>query len=105
MLPASILSIRQKKAAEAEKQKREAAEAEAKKQETIKRLDPKPKPPAWYVGVREGKQYWNGKFYGDKKRGWRVYLDNKEHKIAAEDKDAYEKWRQELEEWQSFWKD
>ena len=62
-----------KKAAE-EQQKKEAAEkTEAEKQEKIRRLDPKPNPPEWYRKLRDSKKYWNGKFYGNNKRGWRVY--------------------------------
>lgn len=90
---------------EAEHQKEAAAKAEADKQARIARLDPKPKPPEWYAKLRESKRYWNGKFYATDKRGWRVYLDGEETRVADEDKDRYEKWRAELKEWQEFWKD
>lgn len=94
-----------KKAAE-EQQKKEAAEkTEAEKQEKIRRLDPKPNPPEWYRKLRDSKKYWNGKFYGNNKRGWRVYLDGNETKVSAEDKERYERWRAELKEWQEFWQD
>lgn len=94
-----------KKAAEEQQQKEAAEKAEAEKQEKIKRLDPKPNPPAWYKQLRESKKYWNGKFYGNDKRGWRVYLDGDETKVSAEDKERYERWRDELKEWQDFWQD
>ena len=50
-------------------------------------------------------QYWNGKFYGDDKRGWRIYLDGEPLKVANGDKASYEKWRADLKDWQDFWKD
>ena len=93
------------KAAEEQRQKEAAAKAEAEKQARIKRLDPKPNPPEWYKTLRESKKYWNGKFYGNDKRGWRVYLDGNETKVATEDKERYERWRAELKAWQEFWQD
>lgn len=94
-----------KKAAEEQQQKEAAEKAEAEKQERIKRLDPKPNPPEWYKQLHESKKYWNGKFYGDEKRGWRVYLDGNETKVSVEDKERYERWCAELKEWQDFWQD
>ena len=85
--------------------KEAAAKAEAEKQERIKRLDPKPNPPEWYRQLRKSKKYWNGKFYGNDNRGWRVYLDGNETKVSAEDKERYERWCAELKEWQDFWQD
>ena len=94
-----------KKAAEEQQKKEVAEKAEAEKQERIKRLDPKPNPPEWCRQLRESKKYWNGKFYGDEKHGWRVYLDGNETKVSADDKECYERWRAELKEWQDFWQD
>lgn len=94
-----------KKAAEEQQEKEAAEKAEAEKQEKIRRLDPKPNPPEWYKQLRESKKYWNGKFYGNDKRGWRVYLDGNETKVSTEDKERYERWRDELKEWQDFWQD
>ena len=93
-----------RQAEEVELQKVAAEKAEAEKQARIDRLDPKPKPPEWYAKLQASKQYWNGKFYGDDKRGWRIYLDGTEVKVAVEDKEHYENWNAELKEWHEFWR-
>lgn len=93
------------KAAEEQRKKEAAAKAEAEKQEKIRRLDPKPNPPEWYKQLCESKKYWNGKFYGNDKRGWRIYLGGEPIKVASDDKTRYEKWRADLKDWQDFWKD
>ena len=93
-----------RQAEEVERQKVVAEKAEAEKQARIDRLDPKPKPPEWYAKLQASKQYWNGKFYGDDKRGWRIYLDGTEVKVAVEDKEHYENWNAELKEWHEFWR-
>lgn len=95
----------QRKKEEEQRKKEAAAKAEAEKQEKIRRLDPKPNPPEWYKQLCESKKYWNGKFYGDDKRGWRIYLDGHPTKVTRENKELYEKWCSELKEWQEFWKD
>lgn len=92
------------KAEEARRKEEEAVKAAAKKKEQIDKLYPRPKPPEWYVTLRESKQYWNGKFYGDDKRGWRIYLDGTEIKVTVEDKECYENWNAELKEWHEFWR-
>lgn len=96
---------RDKKAAEAQAQQEAAAKAAAEKQDRINKLYPKPTAPVWYSEIKAAKQYWNGKFYGNAKQGWRIYVDNAERKISAEDKAQYERWLKELAEWREFWKD
>lgn len=95
----------QRQSEEVERQKAAAEKAEAEKKARIDRLDPKPNPPEWYEKLRESKQYWNGRFYGDNRRGWRIYLDGHPTKVTRENKELYEKWCSELKEWQEFWKD
>ncbi|OSI21677.1 hypothetical protein [Neisseria dumasiana] len=94
-----------KKAEEERKLQEAAAKAEAEKQARIKRLDPKPTAPEWYRKIRAEKKYWNRKFYGNNKYGWRIYVDDCEQKITETDKAAFEKWEAELKEWHEFWKD
>lgn len=95
-----------RKKAEDDRKKQEAAEkAEAEKQARIKKLDPKPTAPAWYREICSAKKYWNQKFYGTNKHGWRIYVDGEPQKISAQDKEAFENWQADLDEWTEFWKD
>lgn len=96
---------RDKQAAEQRKQKEAAEKAASEKQERIRKLDPKPTAPAWYREIRAAKKYWNHKFYGNAKQGWRIYVDDQERKISSLEKEAFEKWEIELKEWKEFWQD
>lgn len=58
---------------------KEKAAAEAKAAALVA-LPPKPEKPACYPAG-----YWNGKIYGEKKYGYRIYVDERERKISAED--------------------
>ena len=106
------LSVREHFKHQAEKKRKEEeriAEEKAKamkKQETIKKLDPEPKPPAWLKEIQENKKYWNGKFYSGRKKGrCRIYVDNEETSVSTEEKEQYEKWCNDLKEWKEFWQD
>lgn len=106
------LSVREHFKYQAEKKKKEEeriAEEKvkaAKKQETIKKLDPEPKPPKWFKELQESEKYWNGKFYSGRKKGrCRIYIDNEETSVGTEEKEQYEKWRNDLKEWKEFWQD
>jgi len=54
----------------------------------------------WNLGLI----YVSPKFYGDDKRGWRIYLDGTKIKVTVEDKECYENWNAELKEWHEFWR-
>lgn len=106
------LSVREHFKYQAEKRKKEEeciAEEKAKaakKQEAIAKLYPEPKPPAWLKELQEHKKYWNGQFYSGRKKGrCRIYIDNVEASVSTEEKEQYEKWRNDLKEWKEFWQD
>lgn len=76
------------------KKKKEAAkEAEEK---ALAELGPAPKRPEWL-----GEARWNGKIYGTKKCGYRIYQNNEEIKITESQAKELEDYQKESEKWQS----
>jgi len=46
--------------------------------------NPKPERPAWYAALMAAPgARWNGKIYGKEQYGYRIYINNTEHRITA----------------------
>lgn len=93
------------KALEEQRAKRKTMKSSPKRKALIDKMYPEPKPPVWYADILDSQKYWNGRFYGNKNLGWRIYLDGEEIKVTLEEKKQYEKWKADLKDWKKFWDD
>ena len=79
----------------------EQGPAENPKTPQSEHAEKKPKFPEFYQSIRDkhDKPYWNGKFYGDDKKGYRIYVSEKEYKIKPEQKKELEENRKDFLKW------